>query len=169
VTEKFQLARTGNLDECAMRYWIGGLSLCCAFIAGTAHSDDIVVSRENIFSLHRSLKQLIPSPFKDPDDPNGLLTIYGNELAKQAYEEKLPQAQAGSLFVNEKTISGKIDAIGVMVKRAVNFDKAHGDWEYFYADRWGAFRNGRLTDCIACHQHAKSPDYVFYPGGTSKQ
>lgn len=78
------------------------------------------------------------------------------------------QAFTEPLFVNEKTVSGKIDAIGVMVKRAVNFDKAHGDWEYFYADQWGAFSNGRLTDCIAYHQQAKSPDYVFYPRSSPK-
>jgi hypothetical protein len=106
--------------------------------------------------------------FADPDDPQGRLQIYGNGLARQAYQQKSAQAPAGAVFVNEKTVSGKIDAIGVMVRRAAGFDAAHGDWEYFFASQWGDFRSGRLDDCIACHRQAKSPDYVFYPGAKPK-
>ena len=151
-----------------MRVWIGGLAFCCVFVGGTARPDDIVVSRENIFSLRETLSRLTPTPIIDPDDKDGLLNVYGNELAKRAFEEKSAQAPTGSIFVNEKTVSGKVEAIGVMVKRPANFDTPHGDWEYFYADPWGAFRNGSLADCIACHQQAKSPDYVFYPGAAPK-
>ena len=97
-----------------------------------------------------------------------MLNIYGNAPAKQAFAERSTPAPAGSLFVNEKTVAGKADAIGVMVKRAEDFDAAHGDWEYFFANQWGDFRSGRLTDCIACHRQAKSPDYVFYPGAQPK-
>jgi hypothetical protein len=148
--------------EFRIRAGMTGLALAL-LLAAAARADDIAVNRDNIFSLHETLEQLAP-PFADPDDPSGVLTMYGNAPAKQAFEQKSPQAPPGSLFVNEKTVSGKLDAIGVMVRRPENFDAAHGDWEYFFANQWGDYRSGQLTDCIACHQQAKSPDFVFFPG-----
>ena len=145
-----------------MRLWIGALALCGIFIGGAASADEIVVNHDNIFSLKDTMVILAPA-FADPDDPQGRLQIYGNGLARQAFEQMSAQAPAGAVFVNEKTVSGKIDAVGVMVRRAAGFDAAHGDWEYFFANQWGDYRSGKLDDCTACHRQAKSPDFVFYP------
>jgi hypothetical protein len=157
-----------------MRIWIGGLVLCCIAAGAVAQPDDVKITRKTVHSFYKSLNLLTPTPIVDAGDmatdrrrggrkQPALKKIYGNDLAKQAFGQKAIPFPIGSVLINEKTESGRVTAIGIMVKRAERYDSAHGDWEYFFADNTGEFSNGRLAECIACHTQVKSEDYIFYP------
>jgi hypothetical protein len=148
--------------------------------AGAA--ERLEIEAKSVFSFYKSLHLVTPIPIEVSDriatactsrpgpdaatgwaGPHGgaAITLWVNDLAAPAFGENPGPIPEGAVIVKEKLKSGEVMAVGGMVKRAPGFDPAHGDWEYFYAERSAGFATGRLGTCIACHDHAKANDYVF--------
>jgi hypothetical protein len=88
--------------------------------------------------------------------------IYMNPVAKRSYDAGIILYPIGSVIIKEKIdYSGKMTAIGGMVKRFQNFDAKAGDWEYFYAPAGHSPSAGQIQSCVDCHLGAKQTDYVF--------
>jgi len=68
----------------------------------------------------------------------------------------------GSVVVKEKH-ARTMDAYALMIKREPGYDSEHGDWQYVYVDAYAkpALSEGKLINCIQCHQGAKDSDYLF--------
>ena len=91
-----------------------------------------------------------------------LVNIYVSESAVQDMASPRRHFAVGTVVVKEKlSPEGTVAAVGGMVKRAPGFDRAHGDWEYFYAEKGKAMSKGLLPNCIACHAKVESTDYVY--------
>jgi hypothetical protein len=98
--------------------------------------------------------------------------IYMNELAANAFRGRSTTYPVGSVIVKEKRPQfywseatrrsiKPHDGVGGMVKRSPGFDRAHGDWEYFYFEEGSKIESGRITSCVGCHAGASTRDYVF--------
>ncbi len=68
----------------------------------------------------------------------------------------------GSVVVKEKHAHAML-AYALMIKRETGYDPEHGDWQYVYVDAYAkpSLSEGKLNNCIHCHQGAKDSDYLF--------
>lgn len=70
----------------------------------------------------------------------------------------------GSIIAKEKYIgSNPMSSYALMIKREAGYDPEHGDWQYVYVDSNAkpAVSEGKLVNCIKCHDGAKDSDYLF--------
>jgi hypothetical protein len=97
------------------------------------------------------------------------INVYMNELARKQFEAKSADPYPpGSIILKEKLLSAlpahsDMTAIAGLIKHAPGYNKATGDWEFFYAEANGKMERGgaaTLASCARCHQNAPG-DYVF--------
>jgi len=102
-----------------------------------------------------------------------LIQIRVNDVGRNAYRLGNP-APVGTVVIKEKHLfpevgeSVRVDrpfAVAAMIKRASGYDPEHGDWEYAYQvnlpvkDK--SLIQGKLANCIGCHQDVRNQDYLF--------
>ena len=146
---------------------------------------DLEISEYSVFELPTTLKRITPKPrlvsetiamlctSPSPDligkeatrtgpHTGALVNIYVSESAVQSMSSSRRHFAEGTMVLKEKlSPEGNVVALGGMVKRAPGFDRAHNDWEYFYAEKGRATSKGLLPNCIACHAKVESTDYVY--------
>jgi hypothetical protein len=98
-------------------------------------------------------------------NPTGEATI--RKTGKRVFPE-------GAVIVKEKwafesaglttSATAQPAGLGIMVKRAPNFNPTSGDWEYMYVDAAGTVTRdqSKLGHCIACHVANEEGDSVFF-------
>lgn len=94
------------------------------------------------------------------------IRVYGNQLASDAFKSKR-ELPVGSIIAKEKFSGipqGKSDGVAFMVKHALGQFPESGGWEFLYFPA-PLPHPGAQNECAACHQAAKSTDFVFgkYP------
>jgi hypothetical protein len=163
------------------------LRLVCigTLVAVTCAAADIEINEGSVFELSSRLKLITPTPHlvsetiatlctsPSPDliarqaartgpHTDSLVNIYVSERAAQLLDSSRRRFPEGIMILKEKlSPDGDVAAVGGMIKRAPGFDRAHNDWEYFYAEKGRTMSKGLLQNCVACHAKAGSTDYVY--------
>lgn len=87
-----------------------------------------------------------------------------NPMAVDNFRSGKP-LQPGSIVVKEKHYSSKSEmtAYALMIKREAGYDVNNGDWQYVFVEAGAEPKvsEGKLANCIQCHQGAKDTDYLF--------
>ena len=110
---------------------------------------------------------------------NCSVKIYMNEKASAAFKQKASYP-VGAVIVKEKQmlgykpekgaeLQGLGSGVGGIIKRAKGYDKANGDWEYFYFEDPSKIESGKMKSCIECHKKANASDFVFGDWAKSDQ
>jgi len=102
---------------------------------------------------------------------NAAINVYVNPIGKAAMwalgRERFP---VGSVLVKEKFYleenpngPDKASLYTVMIKRDAGYAPDVGDWEFAVVsgDRRSVIGRGQMENCVSCHQHVASTDYVF--------
>ncbi len=104
------------------------------------------------------------SPEKNPHRDK-FITVYVNDLGKEAMFAESPKFAVGSVIVKEKLPSptSEPELLTVMIKRETGFNPENGDWEYLVLDpvKTSVLERGKLERCQKCHLEKKDNDYVF--------
>jgi len=146
---------------------------------------DFEINEQSVFQLPITLKKITATPrwvsetiaklctYPGPDviaketartgpHTGALVNIYVTSGAVDSMSSSRRQFAEGTILLKEKlSAEGDAVAVGGMVKRAPGFDRAHHDWEYFYAEKGKPISKGLLPNCIACHAKVESADYVY--------
>jgi hypothetical protein len=111
------------------------------------------------------------APGTEGPHADGLIKVFMNEQAAEAFGEEKRSYAVGSVVVKQKlsaggSVTGDSEplhqtGIGGMIKRDPGYDPQHGDWEYFYTDDETPLQSGRIGNCVDCHENASDRDYVF--------
>lgn len=87
-----------------------------------------------------------------------------NPMAVDNFRNGKP-LQPGSIVVKEKHYSSRseLTAYALMIKREAGYDVNNGDWQYVFVEPGAEPKvsEGKLANCIQCHQGAKDTDYLF--------
>ncbi|MBI4852778.1 MAG: cytochrome P460 family protein [Acidobacteria bacterium] len=104
------------------------------------------------------------SPEKNPHRDK-FITVYVNDIGKEAMFAKIPKFAIGSVIVKEKlpTPIDKAELMTVMIKREKGFNPESGDWEYLVLDpiKTTIIERGKLEHCQKCHLAQKDRDFIF--------
>ena len=146
---------------------------------------DFEINERSVFELQSTLKRITPTPHLVSETTATLCTsasppllakevsrsgphtgvfvnVYVSDNAVRSMASPTRHFSEGTMILKEKlSPNGAVVAVGGMVKRRAGFDRAHNDWEYFYAEKDGALSKGRLPNCVECHSKAESADYVY--------
>jgi len=102
----------------------------------------------------------------ESDAHNAYIEIYLNDKAKEAYIEVKRDFPVGSevfkpLYSDRE--AKHFARLVIMVKMQKGYDPDHGDWWYGVYDESGRVMGyeGRIPECISCHEMAKETDYMF--------
>ncbi len=104
-----------------------------------------------------------------PKNPHNSVTfarVFANDLAKNEIFKEKPNFAVGSIIVREKLLKADDTApevVTVMVKRAKDFCKKCGNWEYFVLEGnlEKVQKQEKTGSCQKCHAQAHNTDYVF--------
>jgi hypothetical protein len=94
------------------------------------------------------------------------LMVRVNEKGQAAFRDG-KAIPIGSIVVKEKyqdhLAKGPMAAYALMIKREADYDPEHGDWQYVYVQTQPEQKvsEGKLPNCIQCHQGARDTDYLF--------
>lgn len=129
--------------------------------------DSIVVS-EKSFAHWKEMIKLNLEIFES-EAHDAYVDIYVNELAKEAYEKRLPIYPIGAEVLKPlygDTEKKRLARLVVMIKMQKGYDSKNGDWWYGVYDPSGTelWHKGRIQHCIDCHAVAKETDYMFSEG-----
>jgi hypothetical protein len=97
---------------------------------------------------------------------NSWVRIYVDDLAERIYvtgSAPYPECARIVKSAYSDTEGTRFRGLTVMVKMPIGYDPENADWWYGKYDESGTkmLRQGKLFDCIICHQKASETDYLF--------
>jgi hypothetical protein len=118
------------------------------------------------FEDWRQWLSVTPEPVRSKGHSNNWVGIFVDKLAEDTYlsasSPYLPCARIVKPIYTDESGS-KVRKLTVMMKMAPGFDPENADWWYGIYDASGTevWDEGKLPDCIICHQQAADTDYLF--------
>jgi hypothetical protein len=117
------------------------------------------------FPNWKALHQLNPRSYRS-DNHNAWVNLYVNKKAKKAYKEVKARFPIGSLVLKSLFVDynqTQFKKLAIMVKMQKGYDPVNNDWWYGLYDESGmiAEREGKMFDCIDCHEVVRETDFMF--------
>jgi hypothetical protein len=110
--------------------------------------------------------QVTPNPVVSEGHSNNWVGIFVDDLARETYlsaGKTYPECAKIVKPIYDDAEGKSVRKLTIMVKMPTGYDPDNGNWWYGSYDATGAYprKQGRLGECILCHQQAKETDFLF--------
>lgn len=143
-----------------------GYSIAVAHAQTSSYTGSCADESKMTFKNWQEWTSITDGPVRSRGHNNNWVGIYVDQLAEETYRSaSSPYPECAKIV---KPIYTDASGVGVrkltvMVKMSPGYDPENSDWWYGVYDASGTelWKNGKLSECIFCHEQAEETDYLF--------